>query len=366
MTEQTIKKKNKIGAFIGKLSPIHRGHITSIIKASSMVDELYVVCSYNEAYEKKLCVNTLYKQITLTQKLQCLEQELKGVPNIKIIGLDEKNIKEFPEGLEEWFTLFNDSFKSINIDYFFGGEPSYESILQKYFSNSKYITINKERTEINISATKIRKNPYKYWDYIAKSIRHFFTYKVLIIGGESCGKTTMTDILGKYYNTVISTETGRYFSQKFSGRDELLTHKDFETIAYEKIQSDNFAIQNANRITFFDTDIITTQYYCELYTGHKNKIVESIIKNSNLVYNLIIALPPTIDHVMDFQREFSHKLVGGHDKVTRERAMIDLIDYHKFYGQDKIIILEGNTYEERLKNILSIINKKIEELIYEV
>ena len=360
MIKQTINKKIKIGAFIGKLSPIHQGHITSIIKASSMVDELYVVCSYNEGYEKKLFSNTTHKIITLTQKLQCLEQELKGVPNIKIIGLDEKNIKEFPEGLDEWLELFNNSFKGININYFFGAEPSYESFLQKYFPNSKYITIDKERAEVNISATKIRNNPYKYWDYIPKSVRQFFTCKVLIMGGESCGKTTMTDILGKYYNTVISTETGRYFSQKFGGRDDLLTHEDFESIAYEKIQSDNFAIQNANKITFFDTDLITTQYYCELYTGHKNKIVESIIKNSNLQYDLIIALPPTIDHVMDFQREFSHKLVGGHDKATRERAMTDLIDYHKFYGQDKIIILEGSTYEERLKNILSIINKKIE------
>ena len=41
--------------------------------------------------------------------------------------------------------------------------------------------------------------------------------------------------------------------------------------------------------------------------------------------------------------------------------MIDLIDYHKFYRQDKIIILEGNSHEERLKNILSIINKNLRE-----
>ena len=60
--------------FIGKFSPLHKGHITSIIKSASMVDMLYIVCSYNDKYENKLFSNTIYEHQTLKQKLQCLEE----------------------------------------------------------------------------------------------------------------------------------------------------------------------------------------------------------------------------------------------------------------------------------------------------
>ncbi len=82
-------------------------------------------------------------------------------------------------------------------------------------------------------------------------------------------------------------------------------------------------------------------------------IVESMIKNSKLKYNLIIALPPNISHVMDRQRKFSSYLHGGATKEIREKSFQDIIKYYNFYGYNDIMILEGNSYEARLKNIIN-------------
>jgi len=43
--------KRKIGMYGGKFLPVHMGHVYAMIKASTMVEELHVIVSYDEAYE---------------------------------------------------------------------------------------------------------------------------------------------------------------------------------------------------------------------------------------------------------------------------------------------------------------------------
>ena len=63
-------------------------------------------------------------------------------------------------------------------------------------------------------------------------VRSYFTKKVLLIGGESTGKSTLTINLANYYNTVYLEEVGRELSE-LSGTDVYMLSEDFTRILVE-------------------------------------------------------------------------------------------------------------------------------------
>lgn len=44
--------------------------------------------------------------------------------------------------------------------------------------NLNVLTLDLERQEFNVSATKIRNNPFQYWEYIPLRERSFFSIKI--------------------------------------------------------------------------------------------------------------------------------------------------------------------------------------------
>lgn len=46
-----------------------------------------------------------------------------------------------------------------------------------------------------ISSTEIRKDIYGHWDWLPTNVRPYYVKKVLLIGSESTGKSTLTQIL---------------------------------------------------------------------------------------------------------------------------------------------------------------------------
>lgn len=204
----------KCGVFPGKFLPPHRGHLASIINAATQCDMLYVVVSDNENATAKICSESHIDVMYLRDRVRWLSQELQGYDHIRVIGLDETNIPEYPYGWEEWSLLLAKTVPE-RFDAFFGGEPSYEKEgYTNYFPQCDYVLYDYNRTRYPISATEIRNNPYKHWDYILGAARPFFAKKVLITGTESCGKTTMTKYLAKMFHTSWSEEVGRYYSAK--------------------------------------------------------------------------------------------------------------------------------------------------------
>ena len=338
----------KIGVLPGKFSPPHRGHLNAIIQASTKCEKLYVVISHNSELEEKLYENSKMNPITLKQKARWLSKELESFKTIKVIMMDEGNIPMYPNGWKHWSELLKETIPE-NIEVIFGGEISYKDEgYTKYFPETIYEIYEEDRVRYPISATKIRENPYGNWDYILGSARSHFVKKILIVGTESCAKTSTVEKLAKIFYTSWAREEGRYYSSKYMGSNEdVFELDDFYKIALEQKELENQAIRNGNKITFLDTDALVTKYYCQQYLGENNPKLEALIEPNK--YDCVLIFTPDVKWVNDGLRFLSEDKLRWelHEKIK---------NMYINYGYKNIIEVSGD-YNQRLNSCINIVDK---------
>lgn len=342
----------KVGVFPGKFLPPHRGHLNSIFNAATQCEKLYVVVSDHPEITRKACEQAGIRLMDMKLRAKWLSIELQNFEHIQVLMLDEGDILPYPHGYPDWADLL---YKTIpeRFDVIFGGEPEYQKPHDEYFPNIDYAIFDADRERFPISATQIRQNPLKYWDYILGSARSHFVKRVLITGSESCGKTTMTKYLAKIFHTSWAEEEGRYYSERYlGGNEEVFTLQDFDNIAIEQYQAENHAIKTSNKVVFFDTDALVTQFYAKLYLGEESPMVESFINPDR--YDLVLCFTPDVRWVDDGLRWNS-------DDRVRWNLHKDLKIMYKQRGfATKMKDISG-TYEERLHKAISNVGK----LMYE-
>lgn len=344
-----MKNKNglfPIGVYFGKFLPCHRGHLLQTIEAATQCEKLYVVISENRIANKILCEKAGIPVLSYQLRKQWLSQELQDMENIEILQLDETDMPTYPNGWIPW----SDEMRRIipgEINAFFCGEQEYKDKLPEFFPNAEVVLFDPNRNRFPISATMIREDTIENWDYILGPARPYFAKKVLIVGSESCGKTTLTKYLAKIYHTSWSEEVGRYYAKEYLGGDEtIFTDADFGRIAHLQVEQDFQALRHANKVCFFDTDATITDYYSELYMGHPNKLVESYIDPSK--FDLVLYLHPDVAWVNDGMR------LNG-DQERREN--LDAKLQAKFIDNGFTLTHIRGNYNERLTMALAEVDK---------
>jgi len=328
-----------VGVMYGKFLPPHRGHLNAIINSATKCHKLYVVISDNKNLTESICKEYGLPVMNAKLRLKWLSIELQDLPHIKVITLDESNIPLYPNGWEEWASLLEKTVPE-RFDVIFGGEIDYIQGNSKYFPYASYEIFDYPRSIFPISATEIRKNPYKHWDYILGSARGFFSKKILITGTESCGKTTLTKYLAKTFYTSWSNEVGRYYAGKYlGGNEDVFTDNDFVNISYKQRDQDEEAIRTSNKLVFFDTDAVVTDYYSRLYMGHSNKLVAQFI--DPLKYDLVFLMTPSVEWVADGQRRN-----GEEEERFRLHSLLYSMYLDFGFDKSKVIEIDGN-YDER-------------------
>lgn len=340
----------KVGVFPMKGLPFHRGHLTAILKASTMCDKLYVVVSDNPTETRELCKGIKY--ISLQERMKWVSQELQDLDYIKVIGIDESGIPVFPNGWLEWSELLKNSVPE-EFHVIYGNEESYRENHNKYFPNAEYVTFDVDRKEFTISGTEIRTNPLKHWDYLTGASRSFFSKKVLISGTESTGKSSLTKALAKVFYTSWSEEVGRYYSERYlGGNEEVFKLSDFERICWLQHEQDLIAHKTANKVSIHDTDALITNFYAEQYLGEQSEFINEFSKRQE--YDLIIMMKPDVKWVDDGLRWLNEQSI-------RESNHTLLVNTYKKMKPNTKIIEVGGNYTERLNACISIIKELIEE-----
>lgn len=343
----------KVGIFPGKFFPPQRGQLNAVIQAATKVDSLYIVVSDNMEIADEVCKDNRLPKMPLKLRAKWLSVELQNIEHIKVIILDETGIPPYPEGCKPWAKKLKEVMP-VKFDIIFGGELEYKDTYMKSFPGVIYEVYDYTRSRYPISATDIRTDYLKHWDYILGSARQFFARRILISGTESCGKTVMTKYLAKIFHTSWSEEWGRHYPDKYlGGNDKLLEPDDFVKIAYEQSLIDDETLRCANRIAFFDTDAVVTQFYCNMYTGKYVPDIDRFVDPDK--YDVVILLPPSVKWVADGMRWTS-------GAAERLRLHTELCNMYKKYHFNRVIAIDAdfyNSYNSRLNKVIEIADKML-------
>lgn len=229
----TEPNNKKVGVIFGKFYPVHTGHINMIYEAFSKVDEIHViVCSDTERDLKLFYDSKMKRMPTVQDRLRWMQQIFKYQKNqIFIHHLVEDGIPSYPNGWEAWALQVKNLFKEkhFNPTVVFSSEVQDKAPYEKYLGLEVSL-VDPERQFFNVSATKIRNNPFHYWKFIPKEVRPFFAKTIAILGGESSGKTVLVNKLATVFNTTSAWEYGREFVFEKLGEmnkrcNILITHK---------------------------------------------------------------------------------------------------------------------------------------------
>ncbi len=92
--------------------------------------------------------------------------------------------------------------------------------------------------------------------------------KVVLFGPESTGKSTLSELLARHYNTVWVPEYAReYLQDKWNNQRKTCEQKDLISIAIGQMGLENELAKKADKILICDTDLLETKVYSEEYYG---------------------------------------------------------------------------------------------------
>lgn len=338
------------GFIVGKFAPLTTGHINFINQASTKCDKLLVLLSYDVKWLEE---QTPYmaSKLTLKNRLRWLKETYHNFDHIVIDYVDESNIPAYPNGWEAFSGMVKEKLKknfgTDSADFVFSSEPEYDSGFDTYFPDTKHMLIDPDRDKFPISATMVRGELFKYWDFLPSSVRKEFVYKVAVVGTESTGKSTLVKYLAKMFATSWVEEYGRTFcEQELYGDESLLEFEDYATIVFRHKELEDQAARTANRVLFSDTNALITGLYQYLYEGDIDPIVSGMIERE--YYDLVIYLDDDVPWVDDGLRQHGTKSLREHTKSTLENLM-------ERYNIDHVKI--AGSYEERLNKAYNLVKK---------
>lgn len=339
--------KRKIGMYGGKFLPVHMGHVYAMIKASTMVEELHVIVSYDEAYEKEQYYHGSHiAPLPYKLRLRWWKQITKNLAHVHVHAIYEPQTDQF----SDW-ELGAKKIKAVigkPIDTVFSSEHVYGEYFEKLYPDAEHIIIDSVRKTYPIAASTIRtEGPLKHWEMLPKAVQPYFVKKVVVVGTESCGKSTLVKNLAVLYNTAYVEEWGRTYYERLGTYETL--ESDFPEIAFEHQYQIKEQLKKANKLLFIDTEALVTQFFSIAYEGKPQPVLNEIAKLQQ--FDLWLFLEPDVDWIDDGTRVFGEEKV----RQTNNRILKSLLEDAGIHA----ISISGS-YEERLEKAIEEVNKLLE------
>lgn len=153
----------------------------------------------------------------------------------------------------------------------------------------------------------------------------------------NCGKTSLTKMLAKQFQTSWVEEYGRtYCEQNLCMDESLLTFEDYGHIAAKRYEMEQQAILAANRVMFADTAALSTNFFCLMYEGRENPLVTAYAEMEQ--YDMFIYLADDVEWVADglrknTERDYTRKLFLTMLKAYAARKGIPIVRVSGNYNQ---------------------------------
>lgn len=248
------------GLIIGKFYPPHAGHHHLIETALSQVDVLHVVVCDDPQQKPAAPLRAAWLR-------ECHPQaQIHWTPD---------RYGDAPHG---WAA------QCISL---IGGRPDVVFTSEAYgpgFARAlgaQHVAVDPPRQRFPISGTQVRENPWACWAFLRPPVRAFYARRVVILGAESTGKSTLAARLAQHFQTLWVPEYGRTYVEEMPKRGLDPFHypwcsDDFSQIAGMQRLWEDQAARQCHGLLICDTDALTTSTWHERYLGHVNPWLEQL------------------------------------------------------------------------------------------
>lgn len=337
----------------GSFDPLTIGHLHCIEEALANCDKLYLILSYSKNRDR----------IDYKVRSSWLKQETDKLLKMQIYNDKEIIIKavedvESSKDTYDWENGRNNILQACEVERFdkvvCGSDYRGKGIFERLYPTSEIIYVDRDD---GISSTRVMSNIYRSdnWNSIPKSVQRYFLKKVLVIGGESVGKSTMTEYFAKLYNTEFVREIGRDVSER-SVDEYLMPDIDFSEILIRHKALEYEQSEKANKVLFIDTDALTTLFYThELISDPEirdktDKLARSLGEMYRDTYDLIIFLDVSDTDTPFVQDGTRNENIKANRRLFSDklRAFYDSMGY-------SYVIVDG-TYKERYEKVKQMVD----------
>ena len=285
--------KPTTGVVVGKFYPPHRGHKFLIEFGRSKVDRLLILLCDHPAQE--------------------IPAELRARwlweihPNCETIITPD----DLPEEPGVWAKRTIEEI-GYPADFVFSSEdygPAYAQAM-----GAEHILVDRARVNVPISATQIRAEPGAYQEFLEPCVRAYFVPRIVIVGAESTGKTTLAENLARHFGGQWVPEYGREFSEIKMPSGEEWTTAEFLHIAQQQQRREDLAARQSKTLLICDTNAWATGTWHERYMDGRDDEVDAV---GRLDRGDLYLVPDTnVPFVQDGLRDGEHIRDWMHEKFV--------------------------------------------------
>jgi NadR type nicotinamide-nucleotide adenylyltransferase len=271
------------GLVLGKFYPPHAGHHHLVRTALAECDHLTVlVCA---ASVESIPLRERVRWMAEAHTTAWVEGVVDDIPmDLGDPAIWDAHMEIFRAGVGH---------RPVPVDAVFTSE-SYGDELARRFG-AQHICVDPARTRHPVSGTAVRKDPVAHWSMLTEPVRAWLTRRVVVLGAESTGTTTVARALAGHYQrrggvwaaTRWVPECGRDVSEEKLAalrrvrpearwEDVTFTPDEFPMIARRQNRRENRAARTGSPVLFCDTDAFATTIWHERYTGAAHPLVAGI------------------------------------------------------------------------------------------
>ncbi|MDN5768374.1 MAG: AAA family ATPase [Humibacillus sp.] len=170
-----------------------------------------------------------------------------------------------------------------------------------------WVQVDPGRASTPISGTAIRDDPEGNWWALPTPVRRWFTKRVVVLGAESTGSTTLARALGAHYAMEVVPEYGRDWTERRSGGAEAPWQSvEFDLVAHQQAAAEKLTAERAARpLIVCDADVLATTLWHERCVGHASPSVVAAAA-ARPAPSLYVLTGDEIPFVRDGTREGEH------------------------------------------------------------
>ncbi|MEO5688800.1 MAG: AAA family ATPase [Burkholderiaceae bacterium] len=294
-----------LGLVVGKFAPLHRGHEFLVAQAAAACARLLIV-SYTKPEFERCGVETRRAWMRARWPAhECLAIDdawLEAACAERGIACEAMPDNAEDDLVQQRFLawLLRDVLQR-RPDAMFCSEaygPPCAALLSRELAHPvAAVVVDEGRAAVAISATRLRAGGASLATWLAPEVLASFVPRIVLLGGESSGKSTLAAALAQRLHTAWVPEYGRELWERRGG---VLTPADLRAIGHEQVRREDAAAPLARGVLVCDTSPLTTYGYSGWMFGTPDPALEPLARRR---YEGVVLCAPDFPFVQDGTRQ---------------------------------------------------------------